>query len=56
MYFENLLKDKNYKQAFDFYSKLSETLYKKEKLILQYVLQMKYLWKINNEELGKIVF
>jgi len=42
-YFENLLKNKTYNQAFEYYFKLSETLYKKETQILQYVLQMKYL-------------
>jgi hypothetical protein len=55
-YFENLLKNKSYKQAFDYYFKLSETLYKKEKMILQYVLQMKYVWKINNKELLDLKF
>jgi hypothetical protein len=55
-YFESLLKDKNYKNAFEYYFKLSETLYKKEKMILQYVLQMKYLWKINNKELLDLKF
>lgn len=55
-YFENLLKNKTYNQAFEYYFKLSETLYKKEAQILQYVLQMKYLWKVNSEELKQLVF
>lgn len=54
--FEDLLKTKNYKEAFDYYYKLSETLYNREKQILQYVLQNKYIWKINSEELKQLVF
>lgn len=51
-----LLKTKNHTQAEEYFRLIDSQLYPREKLIFQWCMQNKYIWKINTPELKEIVF
>lgn len=54
--YNSIINKMNSKQAFNYYNKINKEMYPREKLIFQWCMQMKYIWKINTPELNKLKF